>query len=191
MSLSMFRRRARVSLLLLLFTGLVNRPVHSAENLIGNGGFETGLVSPWGTGQYSQGRTVWWNNHNCRSRAEIDETTAIEGLVSLHIVNLSPRAPQVYGTTAQQIPIESKRPYRITVWVQGLNLASEGAVTLVVDDAWEVRPISLPGGTYAWTKLSAIFSLPADHANIRILSEDAGEAWIDDINVTPLDSVLY
>ena len=191
MSPSRSRRRALASLLLLGIVLSTVRTAGSAEVLPGNGGFETGLAPPWGTGQYSAGRPIWWNSSNCASRAEIDETTAMEGLVSLHIVNASPRAAQVYGTTAQEIRIEPNQPYRISVWVQGLNLASAGAVTIVVDDAWQVRPISLPGGTYAWTRISGVFSLPADHANIRILAEDAGEAWLDDITITPLDSVFY
>lgn len=191
MSQSMSMRRAPVSLLLLLVTGLMDQNAWSAENPPGNGGFEAGLAAPWGKGQYGAGRAVWWNSQGCRSRADLDETTSIEGLVSLHIINLSPRAPQVYGTTVQQIPVEPGRPYRISVWAQGLKLASAGAVSIIVDDAWQVRPISLPAGSYAWTKLSGTFSLPADHANIRILSEDTGEAWLDDIKITPLDSALY
>ena len=191
MSLCMSRQGVPVNLILFLVTVLFAGTASSAGELLSNGSFETGLSSPWGRGQYGQGRDIWWNSNNCRSRVEIDETDAMEGLVSLHIINPSPRSPQVYGTTVQVISIEPNRPYRISVWVQGLNLASAGAVTLIVDDAWQVRPITLPGGTYAWTKLSGIFSLPADHANIRILSEDAGEAWLDDLKITPLDSVLY
>ena len=115
----------------------------------------------------------------------------MEGLVSLHIINPSNRAPNVYGTTAQLIPITPNQPYRITLWAQGLKLASRGAVTIVVDDAWSVRPIALPAGTYSWTRLSGTFSLAADHASIRILSEDAGDAWLDDISITPLESAMY
>lgn len=115
----------------------------------------------------------------------------MEGLASLHVINPSTRAPQVYGTTAQRIPIEPNRPYRITVWVRGLDLASAGAVSVVVDEVWQVRPIALPAGSYAWTRLSGTFSLAADHVDIRILSEDAGEAWLDDVTVEPLESLLY
>lgn len=184
-------RSAHLSLLLLILTGLAVTNAAAAGNLLGDGSFESGLDAPWGKGQYAAGHSVWWNTQGCASRADIDEAASVEGLVSLHIINPSTRAPQVYGTTVQQIPIKANHPYRISVWAQGLNLASKGAVTIIVDDAWRVRPIVLPAGNFAWTRLSATFSLPADHASIRILSEDKGEAWLDDLEITPLDSTLY
>ena len=187
----MCRRRALVSRWLCAIGALAGPAAAPADALIGNGGFEAGLAAPWGTGLYSEGRPVWWNSQGCRSEVVLDETVAMQGLASLHIINPSTRAAQVYGTMAQRIPIEPNRPYRITVWARGLDLASAGAVSVVVDDAWQVRPIALPAGTYAWTRLSATFSLPADHADIRVLIEDAGEAWLDDVQVIPLDSVLY
>ena len=179
---------ARLGPVVALFLAIGN--AWPAEPLIVNGGFERGLMQPWGTGLYSEGRPLWWNSGGCGSTVEIDETGAIEGAAALHIINPSPRAAQVYGTVAQRIRIEPNRPYRITVWARGLDLASAGAVGLVVDDAWRVRPVSLPAGSYAWTRLSGTFSLPADYADIRILSEDAGEAWIDDVRIEPLDMLL-
>ena len=186
----MCKHNAFASLGLFVALALTIGNVWSAEPLIVYGGFEQGLMNPWGTGLYSEGRPLWWNSGDCHSTAEIDETGAIEGAAALHIINPSPRAAQVYGTVAQRIRIEPNRPYRITVWVRGLDLASAGAVALVVDDAWRVRPVTLSAGTYAWTRLSGTFSLPTDYADIRILSEDAGEAWIDDVRIEPLDTLI-
>jgi len=186
----MCTRLALVSLCLYALGGLAWGTAHSAEALVANGGFEQGLAAPWGTGLYSEGRPGWWNSGSCTSTVEIDERTVIEGLASLHIVSPSPRAAQVYGTIAQRIRIEPNRPYRITAWARGLDLASAGAVSLVVDEAWQVRPITLPAGSYSWTRLSGTFSLPAEYADIRILSEDAGEAWLDDVQVVPLESLI-
>jgi len=185
----MCRRHALINLILFV-GGLTFGNAESAESIVVNGGFENGLAPPWGTGLYSQGRPGWWNSSNCNSTAEVDERVAMEGIVSLYIANSSPRAAQVYGTTAQRIRIEPKRPYRITIWARGLELGSNGAVSVVVDDAWQVRPIALPKGSFAWTRLSGTFSLSADHADIRILSEDIGEAWIDDVRVEPLDTLI-
>lgn len=187
----MCRQRVLVSRWLFTLGALAVSAAAPADALIGNGGFEAGLSAPWGTGLYSEGRQAWWNSQGCRSEADLDETVAMEGLAALHIINPSTRAAQVYGTMAQRIAIEPNRPYRITVWVRGLDLASAGAVSVVVDEAWQVRPIALPAGSYAWTRLSGTFSLRADHADIRILAEDAGEAWLDDLQVIPLESVLY
>ncbi len=187
----MCRRRALVSRRLFALGTLAVSVAVPADPLLGNGGFNAGLGPPWGTGLYSEGRPAWWNSQGCRSEVALDEAVAMEGLASLHIINLSTRAPQVYGTMAQRIQIEPNRPYRITVWARGLDLASAGAVSVVVDEAWQVRPVVLPAGSYAWTRLSGTFSLPSAHADIRVLIEDAGEAWLDDVQVIPLDSVLY
>lgn len=190
MSRSMCRRRVRASLFLLAIGVLVCGNAGAAESVLINGGFEKGLVPPWGTGLYSEGRAGWWNSNGCGSTVEIDESAAMEGATALHIMNPSSRSAQVYGTIAQRIRIEPKRPYRITVWARGLDLATAGAVSVVIDDAWKVRPIALPAGSFAWTRLSGTFSLDTDHADIRILTEDAGEAWLDDVQVVPLDSLI-
>lgn len=186
----MCRRGVYARLVTVIALMLIGACAWSTELLLVNAGFEQGFVKPWGTGLYSENRPLWWNSGGCRSTVEIDESSVIEGAAALHIVNPSPRAAQVYGTTAQRIRIEPDRPYRLTVWARGLDLASAGAVSLVVDADWRVRPVSLPAGTYAWTGLSGTFSLPADYADIRILSEDAGEAWIDDVRLEPLDTLL-
>ncbi|TAJ95108.1 MAG: hypothetical protein EPO31_01670 [Gammaproteobacteria bacterium] len=186
----MCKRSALVSLGLLVALTLTGGHAWPAEPLFVNGGFEQGLVKPWGTGMYSEDRPLWWNSGDCDSTVELDERGPIEGIAALHIVNLTPRTAHVYGTVAQRVRIEPNRPYRITLWARGLDLASAGAVTLIVDEAWKVRPIALPGGSFAWTKLSGTFSLPADYADIRILSEDAGEAWIDDVRIEPLNTLL-
>ena len=186
----MCKRSALASLGLPVALMLTSGYVWSAESVIVNGGFEQGLAKPWGTGLYSEDRPLWWNSGDCESTAEIDERGAAEGIAALHIVNLSPRTAHVYGTVAQRIRIEPNRPYRITVWARGLDLASPGSVTFIVDDTWQMRPITLPAGTFAWTKLWGVFSLPTDYADIRILSEDAGEAWIDEVRVEPLDTLI-
>lgn len=155
-----------------------------------NGGFESGFTAPWGTGLYSDGKKLWWNSLDCQSAAEADEIVKKEGVASLHILNLSPRSPHVYGTVAERILIKKNQPYRITLWARGFKLASRGAINISVDDVWKVRPIAFPQGTFSWVKLDGVFRLNDDHADIRIISEDSGEAWIDDIQVVPLEEYL-
>ncbi len=77
--------------------------------------------------------------------------------------------------------LEPGRRYRISLWARAERLASDGAVSIVVDEDWRVRPIRLPRGTYDWTEFTGEFSLPETTAPLRILSEDAGEAWLDDV----------
>lgn len=58
----------------------------------------------------------------------------------------------------------------------------------MVDSQWQVRPIALPGGTYDWAQLTGEFSLPESAAQLRILSDDVGEVWIDDLRIEPMDT---
>ncbi len=161
------------------------------ENILKNGGFEEGLLKPWGLGQYAQEGKIWQNFSTCQSTAELDEAVKESGLVSLHIINPSARAANVYGTMVQRIPINKNTPYRVALWAKANDLASFGAVSIVVDEAWGIRPIVLPAGTYSWKEFSGVFSLPKDYAEFRIISEDKGEVWIDDIRVVPIEAYLY
>jgi len=154
------------------------------DSLVGNGGFETGLSAPWGTGQYSAGRSIWWTRGKCQATAEADSQIKRSGNRSLHVVNHSSGSANVYGTTQQPIRIEPNQTYRITLWAKAHRLASDGALNIAVDSAWQIRPIRLPKGSYDWRRFTATFALPTSTAQLRILSEDRGEVWIDDITIT-------
>jgi hypothetical protein len=155
------------------------------EVALRNPGFEAGFDG-WG-GKDAKGRPdPWFNSGVCKSHAEIDKNVKKSGQASLHIVNSSTRAPNVYGRTFQEVKIEPSQRYRISLWAKAKDLGSKGAVTVIVDDAWKVRPIALDKGTYDWTLFSGEFSLPANEIALNILSEDAGEAWIDDIKLEKL-----
>jgi len=158
------------------------------QNLLKNGGFEQGLGTAWGIGQYGDPNKPWWNSGSCSSRADVSGQIHHGGKASLHIINSSPRAPNVFGTTVQRIAIQPGQQYKITLWAKGRELVSKGAINIIVDSAWNIRPIMLPSGTYEWQKFEGTFKLPTPTADIRILSEDRGEAWIDDISVTSLTS---
>ncbi|MEX0614261.1 MAG: carbohydrate binding domain-containing protein [Pirellulales bacterium] len=149
-------------------------------------GFEKGLITPWGTGQYAKGRSTWWNSGGCDSRAVVDTRHARSGQASLHVINRTPRSPHVFGTTQMPVPIRSGIRYRISVWARARGLASAGAVNIAVDAKWLTRPISLPAGSYDWTYFEGEFVLPVDSADLRIISEDRGEAWLDDLQIAPL-----
>lgn len=160
------------------------------SNLLRNGDFESGLAAPWGTGRYSESRPVWWTSKDCKCTAVADPGVKKSGNTSLRITNYSPLAPHVYGTTAQRVSITPGRTYRITLWAKASKLASNGAVFIVVDDEWKVRPIALPTGTFAWRRYEGTFSLPGNHADVRIVSQDRGLVWIDDIQIAPLQGTF-
>jgi hypothetical protein len=198
---SLFRNRLS-SLLLILFSATMlpaslpaaeptaTRAPAASNNLLRNGDFESGLAAPWGTGRYSEGRPVWWTSKECKCTAQVDPGVQRIGSVSLRITNYSPLSPHVYGTTAQRIAIEPRRTYRITLWAKASRLASSGAVFVVVDDEWNTRPIVLPKGTFSWRKFEGTFSLPVAYADVRIVSQDRGLAWIDDVQVVPLQGAF-
>ncbi len=137
------------------------------------------------------GTADWWNSGNCRSSAVVDPMLHHNGKPVLHIVNPTARAPNVYGTTSTAVRIKAGEPYRITVWAKGRDLHSAAAINIAVDPAWNLRPIALPAGTFPWRKFTGTFKLPASSADIRIISEDRGEAWINDLSVEPLKDDLY
>jgi len=153
-----------------------------SDNLVKNGGFEQGFPDPF---------SPWGNMGACWSTATLDLKTSHSGTASLHIVNTAARAPNDYGTMAQTIAIQPGQRYQITLWAKGQMLASRGAVNIAVDQAWKIRPLALPAGTFPWQKFTGTFTLAVSSAVIRIISEDKGEAWIDDISVVPLKDDLY
>jgi len=173
--------RRRLSFLLgcaILSIGLMgagpNRPLAAVE------------IGRWGTGQFSQKHPAWWWNENkCNSTAAQDAAGRKPGAKCLHVVNQTPRAPNLYGTTQQAIAVAAGQRYQITLWARAKGLASDGGVNVAVDEAWKVRPIQLPKGTYDWTRFTGTFSLPANTVQLRILSEDVGEVWIDEIRIEP------
>jgi hypothetical protein len=153
-----------------------------AINLLRNGDFEAGFEF-WGKGQYGN-NGVWWNSGNCRSNAFAQKGSGRSGKAALYIGNPSPRGPHVFGTTVQQITILPGKQYRITLYAKGKGLASGGAVNIAVDPAWTIRPIHLPAGSFDWQRFEGTFKLPSSTAEFRIISEDIGEAWIDDIRIS-------
>ncbi len=146
-------------------------------------GFEDGLAYPWGTGQYAQGHSIWWNSGRCQSVARADPQKPHSGQMSLHIVNPTPMEPGTYGTTQQEVSILPAKKYRVRMWARANNLASASAVQIIVDKEWRVRPISLPRGTFDWTLFTGVFTLPTNVVDLRIICQDRGEVWIDDIEI--------
>jgi hypothetical protein len=161
----------------------------AALNLIGNGGFEAGLAWPWGTGRYSElGRgKCWWNSTTCQSTAVVESSERHEGTQSLHIMNPSPQAPHVFGTTAQRVAIKKNTPYRLTLWAKGKGQAARGGSSIIVDSRWLIHPIIFPAGDFDWQQFEGTFTLDSDYADLRIISQNRGELWIDDIVLYPAE----
>lgn len=166
-------------------------PAASARsNLVREGGFERGLIPPWGTGHYESGDFnfgAWWNSVSTRSFAKMDGAVTRSGRASLRITNLTKGGPHLFGTTAQRVrAVKPNTLYEISVWARAQDL-EPGAVQLVVDPAWHMRPISLPKGTWDWRLFKAQFdSADLSFMDVRILSLSTGTVWLDDLSLREL-----
>lgn len=153
--------------------------------VINNGSFESGFRN-WMTRNKTGKEVVWMVSGECQSTAVVDSKTAKTGRASLHIVNNSPQGPHVWGSLVQPVRIEPDQHYKVSLWARAKDLASNGTVSIIVDRDWHLRPIRLPGGSYDWTQFSGIFVLPGTSMDFRILIEDRGELWIDNILLEPV-----
>ena len=175
--------------------GFVGRTVErSKDNLLVNGGFEQGLIFPWGTGHYerSDGKFrngAWWNSKNARAFMKIDADVIYSGKRSLQITNYSPTAPHVFTTLSQRIaPLEPNTTYKISCFVKAENLKPR-AVGFTIDAAWTKRPRALPGGTYNWQAYSDTINIGHNnYIDFRILHLDTGTIWLDDIVIEKVEA---
>jgi CHAT domain-containing protein/TolA-binding protein len=165
-------------------------PVRQTEgNLLVNGGFEEGLIFPWGTGHYERtdGKFqfgIWWNSMNAKAFMKIDTVEKYSGKQSLRITNYSPPEPHVFTTLSQRISgLEPNTVYRISCYVKTQDL-SKNAVFFTVDPGWQKRHIRPPAGTSDWQFFSGTVNIGHnDYIDLRIVQENTGTIWLDDIVV--------
>lgn len=141
----------------------------------------------WGTGQYSK-NGIWWNSRGARSRYSIvnlgnNRPPGSKASTALYLQNSSRAAPHVYGTTCQRIDVQRGKQYTISFWLSAKNVASDGALYIVVDPQWTIRPINIKGGSYGWTKFSGSFTASANYIDLRIIFANTGEVWMTEIEM--------
>lgn len=166
----------------------------SGRNVLINGGFEDGLIFPWGTGHYERpdGRFkfgIWWNSMNARAYMKIDADIRHSGQRSLRITNYSPTAPHVFCTLSQRIePLEPNTTYKVSCFIKAQDL-KPGAVGFTIDAAWTKRVRSLPGGTYDWQPYSDTINIGHNnYIDFRILHLNTGTVWLDDIVIEKVET---
>jgi CHAT domain-containing protein len=157
-------------------------------NLLVNGGFEDGLAYPWGTGHYEslQGKSrfgVWWNSMNARAFMKIDTDQSHSGRKSLRITNYSPAQPHVFTTTSQRLAgLKPNTVYRLSLYAKADNL--KRGILVITDAAWGKRLLLVPPGTYDWKLCTGSVNIGHnDYIDLRLVSEDTGTAWLDDLAV--------
>lgn len=167
---------------------------HADGNLLINGGFEEGLVFPWGTGCYerTEGKFrfgIWWNSTNAKAFMKIDTAEKHSGNCSLLVTNYSHAQPDVFTTLSQRISgVQPNTVYKISFYAKAKEL-SGGAVSFAVDASWVKRLCTLHPGTYDWRSFSETINIGPNHyIDFRILHVNTGTVWLDDIVIEKVPS---
>lgn len=151
----------------------------TAANLIVDGGFESGLVAPWGTGIYEPKPQIFWGSAN--ATATVVAGVAHSGASSLQIVNSTPFTPNVRRSMSQQVQVRAGASYCLSFWARSQG-SQAGILSIAVDKALSHR-VGVTPGTYDWTRFSSTFTAEAATIDIRLISENVGKVWVDDVSV--------
>jgi len=151
-----------------------------SSNLITDGGFENGLVAPWGTGVFEPKPEIFWGT--AQGTATIVTAGAHSGKNALLVTNNTAFAPNVYRTMSQQVKVSTGQPYCLSYWVQGIGAAA-GILSMPLDKAWAHR-VAVPPGVIAWTQFSGTAVAEGSTFDVRLISENKGSILVDDIEFT-------
>lgn len=161
------------------------------ENLIKNGGFEEDLEY-WGNGmleiqKFHGGLHRFWVQPGANIRYKIDSDVKKSGLKSLKIISNQPLTPYMYGTACQAITgLIKNTKYMASFWVKA-ELANEKTLRVTMDFVEWSSNKELEEGTYDWREFRFIFDTKdSNYIEFRILSEEPGTVWIDDISINRL-----
>ncbi len=112
---------------------------------------------------------------------------------ALYIKNLSGRGTHTFGKTSQLIRVKKGQRYQISFYgfTKGSGSSYGGIVITIAPFAfsslkWEKSPVRMNTKTKGWEKFEGIFIAPTSFIELRIISEDRGEAWITAMSLIPL-----
>lgn len=157
-------------------------PVPPPPNLAANGGFESGSLSaPWGTGIYEpRAQGVFWGSADAEAAVVSDVTHS--GSYALRIVNRSAAAPNVYRTLSQKVAVQGGAQHCLTFWERTQN-GTPGMLTFRLNDSWG-SALGIGAGSASWAQRAFTFTAEDGNIDLRIVSENTGTAWVDDIVLT-------
>jgi len=155
------------------------------ENIIVNGGFETG----------ANGAPVGWSIP--RDITSLDTANPHSGKFSL---KYSRTDKNDYRLITQQIPCVPGKLYEASVWVKGENVKSDestdqGAGFCIEwsDENGQWLGGAYPpciAGTFDWQKITTIVRIPKEAKKVNITlyirPKNTGTAWFDDVEVVPI-----
>ncbi|OUS67634.1 hypothetical protein B1748_36050 [Paenibacillus sp. MY03] len=153
----------------------------SGDNLIANGGFESGLWSPRAGGSIDTAV-----KHNGNQSASMTATATTQYLGSA------------------LIPVESNIIYELSAWIKtsGISVSDSASVNALMVDAnmnaigwYNTMKLIRTGGSQDWTKYTTELSqFAAGTAYIRIYvrldGNSSGSVWFDDVELKVSDNML-
>ncbi len=149
-------------------------------NLITNGGFETGSVSPWALNITKDGVA--------KATVALDSTTAADGTTSAH-VNVAAAGTQNYHIdfASKTFPLVAGKQYILSFWVksdiaQTIQVATQGGAPSY--SYYGVNTMFSVGTT--WTRDSLTFKATATASDTSLeffLGGKASNIWLDDVQV--------
>ncbi|WP_158289300.1 beta-galactosidase [Paenibacillus flagellatus] len=173
----MFKKRIACTLVwLLLLSGL------TPAGLLGSGtvrAAESPVRSVPGWTFYYSGLT--------RADYALDAGQAANGTQSLKFANDSAKAPNVYLTAYQTIPVKPNTDYSWTVQVRGANVKANGVWFGggVTGGGWTDKTF-VPAGTFDWQDMTVTHRTTTETSyTLRFVIEGMADAvWFDDIRMT-------
>ncbi len=159
-------------------TATATQPATLGPNLVSNGGFETGSLNSWGTGIYEpRPQGVFWG------AADADATVVSDvvhsGGFALRIANRSAVQPQVYRTMSQKVAVKGGVTHCLTFWARTVS-GTSGILGFRLNDAW-TQNVGIGAGSATWTAYKGQFTTEDGNIDLRIVSENTGTVWVDDI----------
>ncbi len=155
-----------------VIVGLLFSSNGRAENIVKNGGFESGF-SPWS----------WMAGKEVKAAYKLDSSECHSGRWSLRMTNTTPAGPNIYGALRQVLKdLHPNTTYRIGLWCKGKDV---GCVWIGGGVGWNLRQ-RFPTGEYDWTWVTMDFKTAANETSFDMITALEGPTqavWIDDVEV--------
>lgn len=124
-----------------------------------------------------------WEGGAAKATVAVDTDVARSGKASLRLSNPTPKAPHVFGTLTQTVPVAPNTTYSFSCHVRS---ADAGVAWIGGGDKWQHR-VTFPRSTGGeWHRVAGRFTTGPGETSftLRILSESPTEAlWIDDVQL--------
>ncbi|MDH7601342.1 MAG: beta-galactosidase [Armatimonadota bacterium] len=125
---------------------------------------------------------AWYTRASAGFRASTENPHS--GARCLVFWNESSLAPEVYGRLYQGVKVYACTEYELSIWVRGTDVSPGNHLT-----DWSNYMLSLPSGTFDWTKVSTRFRTAPGQTGLNLgvnIVNKCRELAIDDIELRPV-----